>query len=118
MKNLLILIVAGALYFHFYPNEKLNSWLSEQKTFVLGYFSDATDTKVRLNSDKIYQDLSKDFNQFSSQEKAFIKEMTSSRQKVNDFYTQYCLANKQTPKLHRENLIKVCRTIGNYSNLL
>lgn len=118
MKNLLILIVAGALYFHYYPNEKLNSWLSEQKTFVLSYFSDATDTKVRLNSDKIYQDLSKDFHQFSSQEKAFIKEMTSSREKVKNFNKQYCLPNKQTPKLHRENLVKVCHTIAQYSNLL
>ena len=69
MKKLLILIVAGALYFHYYPNEKLNNWLFEQKQTVLGYFSDATDTKVRLKSDKIYQDLAKDFGQFNSQEK-------------------------------------------------
>ena len=118
MKKLLILIVAGALYFHYYPNEKLNSWLFEQKQTVLGYFSDATDTKVRLKSDKIYQDLAKDFGQFNSQEKAFVAEMTSSREKVKAFNEQYCKTKKQTPKLHRDNLAKVCYTISKYSNLL
>jgi hypothetical protein len=118
MKKLLILIVAGALYFHYYPNEKLNSWLFEQKQTVLGYFSDATDTKVRLKSDKIYQDLAKDFGQFNSQEKAFVAEMTSSREKVKTFNEQYCKTKKQTPKLHRDNLVKVCYTISKYSNLL
>jgi hypothetical protein len=118
MKKLLILIVAGALYFHYYPNEKLNSWLFEQKQTVLGYFSDATDTKVRLKSDKIYQDLAKDFGQFNSQEKAFVAEMTSSREKVKTFNEQYCKTKKQTPKLHRDNLAKVCYTISKYSNLL
>ncbi len=118
MKKLLILIVAGALYFHYYPNEKLNNWLFEQKQTVLGYFSDATDTKVRLKSDKIYQDLAKDFGQFNSQEKAFVAEMTSSREKVKTFNEQYCKTKKQTPKLHRDNLAKVCYTISKYSNLL
>ena len=118
MKKLLILIVAGAIYFHFYPNEKLNSWIFEQKEFVLSYFSDATDTKVRLNSDKIYQDLSRDFSQFNSQEKAYVAEITSSREKVKSFNEQYCKTKKQTPKLHRDNLTKVCYTISKYSNLL
>lgn len=118
MKNLLILIVAIAVYFHFYPNEELNSWLLEQKEVLLGGFSEATDTKVRLKSDKIYQDLSSDFNQFNSQEKAYVAEITSSREKVKSFNQQYCIANKQTPKLHRDNLAKVCYTISKYSNLL
>ena len=118
MKKLLILIVAGAIYFHFYPNEKLNSWVFEQKEFVLSYFSDATDTKVRLKSDKIYQDLAKDFGQFNSQEKAYVAEITSSREKVKSFNEQYCKSKKQTPKLHRDNLTKVCHSISKYSNLL
>lgn len=118
MKKLLIVIVVGAIYFHFYPNEKLNSWVFEQKEFVLSYFSDATDTKVRLKSDKIYQDLAKDFGQFNSQEKAYVAEITSSREKVKRFNEQYCKSKKQTPKLHRDNLAKVCHTIGKYSNLL
>ena len=116
MKKLLILIVAAALYFHYYPNEKLNSWLFEQKQTALSSFSDATDTQVRLNSDKIYQDLTKYFDQFNSQEKAFVLEMTSSREKVVNFNEKYCKPKKQTPKLHRENLVKVCYTINQYSN--
>jgi hypothetical protein len=118
MKNLLILIVAGALYFHFYPNEKLNNWLYEQKTTALSYFSDSTDTQVRLKSDKIYQDLSKDFAQFNSQEKAYVADITSSREKVKSFNQQYCVGKKQTPKLHRDNLAKVCQAISKYSKLL
>ena len=118
MKKLLILIVAGALYFHFYPNEKLNTWLDEQKTMILGYFSDATDTKVRLKADKIYQDLSRDFAQFTGKEKAYVAEITSSRQSVKSFYNEYCNTKKQTPKLHRENLAKVCQVISQYSALL
>ena len=118
MKKLLILIVAGALYFHFYPNEKLNNWLLEQKKVVLSYFSDATDTSVRLKSDKIYQDLSPDFAQFNSSEQAYIAEITASRATVKSFYQKYCIGKKQTPKLHRDNLVKVCRTISQYSNLL
>jgi hypothetical protein len=116
MKKLLILIVAAALYFHYYPNEELNSWLFKQKQTVLSYFSDATDTKVRLKSDKIYQDLAKDFGQFNSEEQAFVLEITSSREKVINFNDKYCKTKKQTPKLHRENLVKVCHTINKYSN--
>jgi len=118
MKKLLILIVASALYFHFYPNEKLNSWLLEQKNFIQSYFSDVTDTQVRLKSDKIYQDLAHDFKQFNNQEKAYVAEITSSREKVKSFNQQYCVGKKQTPKLHRDNLAKVCQTIAKYSNLL
>ena len=53
----IILIVAAALFLHFYPQPELEAWFEEQKTEVLKVFSDATDTKVRLKSDKIYQDL-------------------------------------------------------------
>ena len=118
MKRLLILIVAGALYFHYYPNEELNRWVFEQQQVVLSYFSEVTDTKVRLKSDKIYQDLSRDFSHFNRQEIAYVLEITSSREKVKKFNEQYCKNNKQTPKLHRDNLTKVCQAISKYSNLL
>jgi hypothetical protein len=118
MKRLLILIVATALYFHYYPNENITRWIFEQKQVVLGYFSEATDTKIRLKSDKIYQDLSRDFSHFSSKEIAYVTEITSSREKVKKFNEQYCRSKKQTPKLHRDNLAKVCQAISKYSNLL
>ncbi len=115
MKKLLILIVAGALYFHFYPNEKLNSWLLEQKSVVLSHFSDATDTQVRLSPAKVYKDISRDFAQFNSKEQAYIAELTEKRETVISFYQQHCINKKHTSKLHRDNLIIVCKTISNYS---
>lgn len=118
MKKLLILIVAGALYFHFYPNEKLNTWLLAQKEVVLGSFSDATDTKIRLKSDKIYEDLQKHFAKFSAKEEQYVAEITASRTSVKEFYYEYCNTNKQTAKLHRENVKKVCEVINRYSSLL
>jgi hypothetical protein len=118
MKKLLILIVASALYFHFYPNEKLNSWLLEQKAMVLGYFSEATDTKIRLKSDKIYQTLSADFAQFNTKEQTYITEITRDREQVKVFYQTHCLDKKKTLRLHQDNLIKVCQTISKYSHLL
>ena len=82
----------------------------------------AHDYKARyekpFTSDKIYQDLAKDFGQFNSQEKAFVTEITSSREKVKNFNEQFCKTKKQTPKLHRDNFTKVCFTISKYSNLL
>jgi len=117
MKKLLILIVAGALYFHFYPNEKLNSWLFEQKQAALSYFSEATDTQVRLNPNKIYQDLSRDFAQFKNREQAYIAEITANRKTLESFYQKHCVKKEQTPKLHRDNLTKVCSTIAHYSHL-
>ena len=77
MKKLLILIVASALYFHFYPNEKLNA-----------------------------------------QEQTYVAEITRSRKQVKSFYQSHCLDKKRTTKLHRDNLIKVCQTISEYSSLL
>ena len=118
MKNLLILIVAAAIFLHFYPQPKLESWFEEQKAFVLGGFSDATDTKVRLKSDKIYQDLSNHFAQFNAQEQTYVAEITRSRKQVKSFYQSHCLDKKRTTKLHRDNLIKVCQTISEYSSLL
>ena len=115
MKKLLILIVAGALYFHFYPNEKLNNWLLEQKSVVLSYFSDATDTQVRLSPTKVYKDISRDFAQFNSKEQAYVAEITDNRETLMSFYQRHCVKKKQTSKLHRDNLIIVCKTISNYS---
>lgn len=118
MKKLLILIVAIALYFHFYPNEQVNNWLSEQKEMVLDTFSNATDTRVRLNSEKILEDVSQHFAQFNTEEETFISEMTSTRESVKAFYKKHCDNQQPSHKLHRENLKLVCQSISKYSNLL
>jgi hypothetical protein len=118
MKKLLILIVAVALYFHYYPNEQVNTWLTDKKEWLLEYFSDATDTQVRLKSDKIYQDLSSQFSHFNDNEKSYLATMTSSRKSVKAFFNEYCETGKQSANFHKDNQIKVCQTISSYSNLL
>ncbi len=118
MKNLLILIVAIALFLHFYPQPKLTSWYQEQKSALLETFSDATDTKVRLNPDKIYRDLEVKFEQFNQDEQGFIKEITSSRKQVKTFYQKYCdNKNVHSPKLHHTNQKVVCDAISPYQSL-
>ena len=47
MKNLLILIVAAALFLHFYPQPELEDWFSEKKVTAIAIFAKATDTQVR-----------------------------------------------------------------------
>ncbi|MGB1198050.1 MAG: hypothetical protein ACPG46_03320 [Thalassotalea sp.] len=118
MKNLLILIVAAAIFLHFYPQPKLQTWFEEQKAFVLGGFSDATDTKVRLKSSKIYADLEPHFKQFSTKEQQFVKELTAERKPVVAFFKEFCnnKSPKRTPKLHFANQKLVCEKIANYQS--
>lgn len=116
MKNLLILIVAAAVYLHFYPEPKLNSWLNEQKNTALSAFGNATDTKVRLKSDKIYTDLQPEFEHFNSEELAYLKEITSNRTAVIAFFDEYCKIKKQGVKFHGANQDKVCKAIANYQS--
>ena len=117
MKNLLILIVAIAIYLHFYPQPELESWFNEQKTMVLSEFSNATDTKVRLNPNKIYKDLQPSFGQFNENEQTFVREITHSRESVIDFFTLYCKEKRPTPKLHQKNQQLVCSKITAYQSL-
>ena len=117
MKNLLILIVAIAIYLHFYPQPELESWFNEHKTMVLSEFSNATDTKVRLNPDKIYKDLQPNFDQFNEDEQAFAREVTSSRNSVKEFFKNYCQGKRPTPKLHQKNQQLLCSKISTYQSL-
>ena len=86
MKNLLILIVAIALYLHFYPNAEVTKFYNEKKAFLLKNFGEMSDTKVRLRAETIYTDLESDLASFSTEEVTHLKEITSSRDKVKEFY--------------------------------
>ncbi len=118
MKNLLILIVAIALFLHFKPQPELTKKFEEYKEKVLSIFSEATDTKVRLRSDKIFKDLESKFESFSAAEIEHLKEITLTRKSVKQFYTDYCYADKGHPTFHSTNLAKVCNTINNYQSIL
>lgn len=117
MKNLLILIVIAAIFLHFFPQPKLTQWYHEQKENALEMFNTATDTKVRLNPNKIYRDLSKHLASFNEQEQQYLKEITDSRGNVKAFYKEYCDTAKRTPKLHQKNQETVCNTIRPYQSL-
>ena len=118
MKHLLILIVAAALYLHFYPNEEVTNFYNEQKQVLLDGFSEFSDTKVRLKADKIYLDLESELESFSEEEVDRLKEITSSRDNVKEFYLNICKTKKRDFVFHISNEKKVCSTINRYVNML
>lgn len=118
MKKLLILIVFAAVYLHFYPQKELTLWYNEQKSQLLEAFSQATDTKVRLKADKIYQDLKPKFVHFKTQEQKYLKSITQDRQSLLNFYNEFCVEAKPNAKLHANNQKLVCKTITKYQSLM
>lgn len=118
MKKLLILIVFTAVFLHFYPQENLNAWYNEQKAWLIDKFSSATDTKVRLNTSKIFQDLKPKFQQFKPNEQKFLQEITSNREALMSFYEQHCKKKKASAHLHSTNQKITCKTISNYQSLM
>lgn len=118
MKHLLILIVAASLYLHFYPNEKVTEFYNKQKQVLLDNFSDFSDTKVRLKADKIYLDLENNLESFSEKEVERLKEITSSRDNVKNFYSTICQTDIRDIEFHITNQKKVCSTINRYSSML
>lgn len=118
MKNLLILIVAAAVFLHFYPQPEVTKFYNDTKETLLHGFSEFSDTNVRLKADKILIDLKPDLNSFSSEEVDYLKEITSSRDNVNSFYQEYCKDEKRSAIFHSTNQSKVCKTIAQYESML
>lgn len=118
MKNILILIVAAAVYLHFYPQPEVTKFYNETKDTLLDGFSEFSDTSVRLKADKIFTDLKPQFNSFSSEEVDSLKEITSSRKTVNSFFQEYCKVKKRSAIFHPTNQSKICKTIAQYENML
>jgi len=118
MKNILILIVAAAVFLHFYPQPEVTKFYNETKETLLDGFSEFSDTSVRLKADKIYIDLKPELNSFSSDEVESLKEITSSRNNVNSFYQDFCKSKKRSAIFHPTNLSKICKTIAQYENML
>jgi len=117
MKKLLILIVFGAVYLHYYPQPKLMGWFNQEKTTFMTSVAEATDTDIRLDSQRILLDLKPRFNQFSEKEIQEIKKLTLNQKSVKDFYLQYCDKNSANPNIQRGNLQLICKTIGKYQAL-
>jgi hypothetical protein len=118
MKNILILIVAAAVFLHFYPQPELTKLYNETKESLLDGFSEYSDTSVRLKADKILIDLKPELNSFSEEEVASLTEITSSRSNVNAFYQSYCKQQIRSTSFHPTNQTKICTTISKYENML
>lgn len=117
MKNLLILIVAIAVYLHFYPQPEVTKFYNEQMATVKEAFNEFSDTKVRLKSDKIFDELKPEFTTFSEQEVEHLKQITSSRETVKEFYFTYCSKTERDHVFHLSNQQKTCSVIDKYRSL-
>jgi hypothetical protein len=118
MKNLLILIIAAALFLHFYPQPEVIKFYDEQKNSLLDAFVEFSDTKVRLKADKIFIDLEPKLTQFSPEEVTYLKKITSSRTNVKRFFKEYCTSKKRSIIFRSNNQIEVCKTISQYESIL
>ncbi|MCI2282119.1 hypothetical protein L3081_00275 [Colwellia sp. MSW7] len=118
MKNILILIVGIAVFLHFFPQPEVTKFYNDIRASMDESFSDFSDTSVRLNPDKILIDLKPDLKHFSPAEVDSLKEITSSRKHINEFYQSFCRDNKRSTTFHPNNQAKICRTISNYSSML
>ncbi len=114
MKNLLILIVFGAVYLHFFPEPELDAWFAEKKEEAIAGFNNATSTKVKLSTKRVYEDLQQQFEHFSDEEIDYIGELTSKGSKLTSFFFNHCEPYKQNFKFQSKNQRKVCKTISNY----
>ncbi|WNC72478.1 hypothetical protein RGQ13_00455 [Thalassotalea psychrophila] len=113
-KNLIIIIVAAAVYLHFYPNEELNEWYSATIEEAQESFSEIADTKAKVAPSKLISVLHQDFKKFSKGEVAYVKKIAETRDSLKAFHKEYCVEPKDNPRLRRQYQLKVCATIDQY----
>lgn len=116
MKNLLILIVASALFLHFYPQPELEKWYNHHKNSLLSGFHRATDTQVRINTKKVLSDLEPLFTHFSPEEIEYSTKLTVDRETLLLFHAKHCDKNAPDFNFQSKNQKKVCTVINKYSN--
>lgn len=118
MKNLLILIVAAALFLHFYPQPAVTAFYNETKAGLANKLSEFRNTGLQLKVDKIFTDLEPELNSFSTEEVNSLKEITSSSNNTRIFYQDYCINNQRDLVFHTQNQTKVCKAINKYASLM
>ncbi|TLU65710.1 hypothetical protein FE810_07230 [Thalassotalea litorea] len=114
MKKLLILIVAAAVYLHYYPSPQLNAWWQQSLQWLDDKTSDYTDTKVGVKPSKLVTVLQPHFDKYSKMEEAYIRELATSRDNIREFHRQYCEEPKGNRRLNRNNQRQVCDVISQY----
>ena len=118
MKKLFILIVFIAVFLHFYPQETLTAWYQNQKNTAQETFGSLTGTKIRIKTQKIYQDIEPKINQFKPLEKKFLIKITSNREALLSFHHEFCENKKNSAQLHAQNQLLVCNSIQKYRSRL
>ncbi|TRX58010.1 hypothetical protein [Thalassomonas sp. M1454] len=113
-KKILVIIVAAAVYLHFYPNEELTNWFNSSKEEAQTKFADISDTKAKVAPSKLISVLQRDFKNFTKFEVAYVKELAESRENLREFHKTYCETEQGNERLRREHVKKVCSTLEQY----
>ncbi|WP_394171811.1 hypothetical protein [Thalassotalea litorea] len=111
MKKILILIVAAAVYLHYYPSPQLNAWWEEQKTAIDNKFNDVMDTKARVSPSKLLSVMAGDLRKASKNERAYIEQLTESRDNIRNYYNEYCSTGKHNRRLSKNLQLNLCSNI-------
>lgn len=119
MKKLLILIVFGAVFLHYFPQPELETWYEDKKSYVLDEVSKATDTQIRLSVKKVMDEIAPKIEHLNEEQQDYIKEVTSDRASVNDFFIENCKeGSKNNEMLTKANVAQVCQVMGKYQSLM
>ena len=118
MKHLLILIVAAAVFLHFYPQPEVTEFYETTIADLQEGFSEFSDTKVRLNTAKIRSDLEPNLKSFSKKETKQLDILLADRKKLRVFYYDFCKETKRSRHFQADNQADLCRVIGRYSKYL
>ncbi len=111
-KNLLIIVVAAAVYLHFYPNEDVNKWVAEQKENADELFNETFDTKARVSPKKLLSAMQKDMQKFTKAEVAYLETLVESRSDLKEFNKTYCGTTKRNPQMRDIQVDQVCEKIS------
>jgi hypothetical protein len=118
MKNLLILIVAVAVFLHFYPQPEVTQFYETTIADLQEGFSDFSDTSVRLDTAKVRADLEPKLKSFTKKEVKQLDILIDDRKKLRTFYYDFCKENKRSHRFQAQNQKDLCRTISKYSKYL
>lgn len=119
MKNLLILIVAIAVFLHFYPQPEVENFYNEQKESLMTIFSEATETSAGLNLQTVTKDIEAQFPSFRKSERKHALSIPESKKTVKTYYYTHCVDSpKRDKKLHVDNQVKICRVLKRYTRFM
>ncbi|TKB46611.1 hypothetical protein [Thalassotalea mangrovi] len=114
MKKIIILIVAAAVYLHFYPSPQLNAWWESQKAWMDGHVNEFADTRARVSPSKLLTVMSPHLKKYSKSERSYVEELATSRENIRDYYNEFCSGGNYNRRLNRELQQQLCSTIDQH----